>query len=88
MGPPLAATGMFGYCARLTLILLDTGNVFEYPSHFFIGTLIAVLLITTFVISRMIKGQDSPFRTPHVFIGIALLCLYVIGAFLGIGILF
>lgn len=87
-GPLLAMAGVFGYCAGLTLILLDTGNVLEYPPHFFTGSLIVILLIVTFVLSRMIKGQESPLRTPHAYIGIAILCLYVVEVFIGIGVLF
>lgn len=88
MGPFLALAGAIGYCAGLTLVLLETGNVLEYPPHFITGSLIVVLLITTYIMSRRIKGQESPLRTPHAYIGIAILCLYAVEVFLGIGVLF
>lgn len=63
--PILVMPGMPGYCIGLTLFLPGTGNVLEYPSHFITGSFFGIFLITTFVISRKIKGQASPVRTPH-----------------------
>lgn len=87
-GPVLAIMGGLGFLIGLTLILLDTGNVLEYPSHFLVGCTIVLCLLSTFLISRKIKGPDSPYRTPHFVLGIAILCLYLIEVFLGIGVLF
>ncbi len=87
MGPILTILGGLGFCIGLTLVLLDTGNIFEYPAHFFVGASLLILLVTTFLISRKIKGPDSPLRTPHFILGIAILCLYLVEAFLGIGVL-
>jgi hypothetical protein len=39
------------------------------------------------ILSRKIKGQESLLRTPHAYIGIAILCLYVIEVFIRIGVL-
>jgi uncharacterized membrane protein len=86
-GPVLAVLGVLGFCIGFTLVMLDTGKILEYPYHFFAGCAIVFCLITTFVISRRIKGPDSPYRTPHFTLGIAILCLYLIEAFLGIGVL-
>jgi hypothetical protein len=88
MGPFLALAGILGYCIGLTLVLLHTGNILEYPPHFFTGSSIVILLLSTFVISRKIKGQESPLRTIHAYIGITILCLYVVEAIIGIGVLF
>ena len=88
IGPLLALAGGAGYCAGLILVLIDTGKVWEYPPHLLTGSLIVILLIVTFDISRKIKGQESPLRTPHAYIGIAILFLYVVEVFLGIGVLF
>jgi hypothetical protein len=88
MGPFLTAAGILGFSAGIALVLADSGRVLEYPPHLFFGILIAILLITTFSISRKIKGQESPLRTPHALIGIAILCLYVVEVFLGLGVLF
>jgi len=86
-GPILAALGIAGFCIGFTLVMLDTGRVLEYPSHFLAGCTIVLCLITTFVLSRKIKGPDSPYRTPHFYLGIAILCLYLIEAVLGLGVL-
>lgn len=88
IGPVLAFMGGFGFLIGLTLILLHTGNVLEYPPHFLVGCTIVLCLLSTFLISRKIKGPDSPYRTPHFVLGIAILCLYLIQVFLGIGVMF
>jgi len=87
-GPILAGLGIAGFFIGLTLVLLDTGNVLEYSSHFFVGLSIALCLTATFVISRRIKGPASPFRTPHFVLGVVILCFYLVEAVLGIGALF
>ena len=87
MGPLLALAGVVGYCEGGTLVLLDSGNVFEYLPHFLTGSLIVILLIATFAISRKIKGQESPLRTRHALIGVAILFLYVVEVSLGFGVL-
>jgi hypothetical protein len=85
MGPILTILGGLGFSIGLTLVLLDTGNVFEYASHFIVGCLIVLLIAVTFLMSRKIKGRDSSLRTPHFVIGLAILFLYLIEFFLGIG---
>ncbi|HUI68762.1 MAG TPA: DUF4079 family protein [Nitrospirota bacterium] len=87
-GPVLAIMGGFGFLIGLTLILLHTGNILEYPAHFLVGCAIVICLLSTVLISRKIKGPDSPYRTPHFVLGITILCLYLIQVFLGIGVLF
>ena len=88
MGPVLAILGGLGFLAGLTIVLLDTGNVLEYPPHFFVGLTIVVLLIATYKISRDIKGTDSVYRNPHFVLGVAILCLYLVNVMIGIGVLF
>jgi hypothetical protein len=83
-GPVLAILGVLGFCAGLTLVLLDTGNILEYPPHLFGGLTIVVLLIATYTISRDIKGPESASRFPHFILGMALLCMYVITVLFGI----
>jgi hypothetical protein len=87
MGPVLAMLGGLGFLEGLTLVLLDTGNILEYPPHFFIGLTIVVLLIATYKISRDIRGPVSSFRTPHFVLGVAILCLYFVNVLIGIGVL-
>jgi hypothetical protein len=87
MGPVLTVMGATGFFIGLTLVVLRTGNVLEYPPHLFTGLAIVVLLFTTWAVSRKIKGPDSPYRKPHFILGVAVLCLYVIEVFLGLGVL-
>ena len=75
-GPILAILGGLGFFVGLTLVLLDSGDILEYPPHLFAGLTIVVLLIATFKISRDIKGPESMFRNTHFYLGIAILCLY------------
>ncbi len=86
-GPVLAALGIVGFCIGFTLVMLDSGKVFQFPVHFFVGCVIVISILATFVMSRKIKGPDSPFRTPHFHLGIVILCLYVVEVILGIGVL-
>lgn len=87
VGPVLVVMGVIGFLAGLTIASFDKG-VLEYPLHLSIGVVIIISLVTTYLISRNIKGPDSPLRTPHFILGIAILCLYLIQLFLGLGILF
>jgi hypothetical protein len=87
-GPVLAIMGGFGFLIGLTLTLLDSGNILQFPAHFMVGCTIVLCLLSTFLLSRKIKGSDSPYRTPHFVLGITILCLYLIQVFLGIGVLF
>jgi hypothetical protein len=87
VGPVLVILGGLGFLEGLTLVLLDTGNILEYPPHFFTGLAIVVLLIATYKISRDIKGRESPYRFPHFVLGIAILSLYVLNVLFGIGVL-
>jgi hypothetical protein len=86
-GPILAILGGLGFFAGLTLVLLDTGNVLEYPLHFIAGLAILILLIATYKISRDIKGPESMFRNTHFVLGITILCVYVINILFGIGVI-
>lgn len=88
IGPIAAVFGMTGFFLGISLVLLDTGRITEYPSHLIAGGILVVLMISAYVLSRNIKGPDSPFRKPHAAVGITLLILYLIEVFLGIGVLF
>lgn len=78
--------GGFGFLEGLVLVLLDSGKVLQFPPHLFTGLTIVVLLLATYKISGDIKGPDSPYRTPHFILGIAILCLYLVNVVIGLGV--
>lgn len=88
LGPILAIMGGLGFLTGLTLVLLDTGNVLLFPLHLLVGMVLVTLLAATYLVSRRIRGADPAWRTLHFSLGIAILCLYLIQSFLGLGILF
>ncbi len=88
MGPVLVLFGVAGYFAGVVLAYADGGHLVKYPMHFISGSLLASSIITTFFISRRIKGIESPWRVPHFKLGIAIISLYLVQTFLGIGIFF
>jgi hypothetical protein len=88
LGPILAVLGALGFSAGLILVLLDTGNILKYPSHLLVGVIIVSLLLATFLVSRKITGAEaSPLRQAHFLLGLAILSLYVVQVFLGLGVL-
>ncbi len=86
-GPLLAALGIAGFFIGFTLVMLDSGNVLQFPYHFIVGCIIVAGLVATLLLSRKIKGPDSPYRTPHFHLGIAILVLYLVEVVLGLGVL-
>jgi hypothetical protein len=86
-GPIFAVLGVAGYLAGAGLILIDKGHLFVYPTHMIVGSCIALLIVTTFIISKKIKGTESSWRTLHFMIGLFILLLYIIQMYLGLGIL-
>lgn len=87
LGPILALLGGLGFAAGLTLVWLDTGNLLKYPAHLLTGAAIVTLILTTFLVSRKIRGPNSPYRDTHFRLGVAILTLYVLEVFLGLGVL-
>jgi len=86
-GPIFAVLGVAGYLAGALLVYLDKGHLVEYPSHLLAGSCIALLIMTTFILSKMIKGSASPWRTPHFVIGLLILFLYLLQIYIGLNIL-
>lgn len=88
LGPILAGLGALGFCAGLTLVLIDTGNILKYPAHLAVGVVLVSLLLTTFLVSRKIIGTGaSPFRQAHFLLGLTILSLYLLQVILGLGVL-
>jgi len=85
LGPIIALMGGLGFVSGLTLVLLDTGNVLKYPVHLLVGAIIVSLLLATFLVSRKIKGQNSPYRDSHFCLGGAILVLYLVEIVFGLG---
>ena len=88
MGPLLAALGVGSYLTGALLTYLDKGYLAGYPLHLLTGSGIALLIITTFIIARQIKGLESPWRTVHFAIGLLILFLYPFQIYIGWDILF
>jgi hypothetical protein len=88
LGPFLVVMGFAGYCAGLILVYIDSGLILEYPLHLMIGSIIVFLLICQYVVSRKIRGPESPWRTPHLAIGVGILCFYIVQIVTGLGVMF
>ncbi len=86
-GPVLAVLGITGFIAGMTIAFLEWGHILKYPLHFITGLTIVSLIITIFIISRKIKGPDPYWRNRHFALGILIIFLYLVQAFLGLGIL-
>lgn len=87
-GPFLVAMGILGYCLGLILVLIDKGRVLEYPLHLAVGSLIVIFLLGQYAVSRKIKGLESPWRTPHLAVGVGILCLYALQIVVGLTVFF
>lgn len=87
LGPILIFASMLGFLAGGMVVYLDHGHIFHYPIHFITGLLIVLSVITTFLISKRIKGLDSIWRDRHYALGILIISFYLVQVFLGLGIL-
>jgi len=87
IGPVAAVLGVSGFIIGMALVYLDSGRFFKYPLHFINGLTIVSLIITTYFISRKIRGAETYWRNRHYVLGILIICLYSVQAFLGLGIL-
>jgi hypothetical protein len=87
VGPFLVVLGVLGFCAGLILVLIDKGRVFAYPLHLAVGASIVLFLLGQYAVSKRIKGLDSPWRTPHLAIGVGIVLLYVFQILVGLSVL-
>ena len=84
----MALFGIAGFFAGAIIVYLSEGRFLEHPVHFFVGLTVVFSIIATFSASQKITATQSPWRTPHVMLGIVTLCLYVIQAYIGLSVLF
>ena len=87
LGPMLTFLSLTGYIWGIVLVLADEGELLRYPIHLYFGSLLVFLFFVQYAVSTRIKGQDSHWRTPHLWIGMALLFVYVVQMGLGLLIL-
>lgn len=85
-GPLLAGMAPLGFLAGAGLSYMDHGHIPHHPLHFATGAVLMLAIGGTFLVSRQIRGEAAPWRTVHFTIGIAILVLYPLQAFLGLGV--
>lgn len=86
-GPVLAFMGICGFLSGVIIVGLDSGELLKYYYHFLVGLSIASLIITTFVVSKRIKGPAPYWRNIHLAIGLLVICFYVVQLFMGLNVL-
>jgi hypothetical protein len=86
-GPFLAFMGVCGFLSGVIIVWLDSGDLLKYYYHLFVGLALASLIVTTFVVSRQIKGPVPYWRNIHRAIGLLIICFYVVQVFLGLNVL-
>lgn len=87
IGPVAAISGIIGFFAGMTIAYLDSGRILKNTLHFSTGLLIVSLIVVTYIISGRIRSPDPLWRNRHFALGILIICLYFVQAFLGLGIL-
>jgi len=87
LGPVIAILSVMGLFTGIILILIDKGNILEYPLHLSVGVTLVLFILVSYRISKKIRGRDSPYRNPHFIVGISILSLYLLQLFLGLGVL-
>ena len=86
-GPILVLVGLVGFSSGLVLIYLDFGRIAKFPLHLATGSVIGLLLVTTFAISKKIRFSQPDWRLAHFLLGLSILCLYLVQLFLGLNVL-
>ncbi len=87
-GPIFAILGILGFFFGLVLVFIDKGHLLQYPLHFVTGFLLVSLIVVVYFISRKIKANQSPLRTPHFVMGLSLIVIYILQVFIGLDVLF
>lgn len=86
LGPILATLLPVGYLVGLITTYLHNGLWVRHPGHFGSGTVLLVVVCSTVVVSRKIRGAQSPWRNPHFEVGLLLLGVFLVQLYLGLNI--
>jgi len=86
LGPVLAGLLPLGYLAGLVTAYLHKGDLVRYPAHLAGGTALLVVAAAAVLVSRRIRGAQSPWRTSHGALGVLLLCTFLLQIYLGLNI--
>ncbi|OPY75757.1 MAG: hypothetical protein A4E65_03438 [Syntrophorhabdus sp. PtaU1.Bin153] len=86
-GPKLVLAGLVGFFSGPTLAYFDHGRIAAFPLHLAIGSVIGLLLISTFAVSKKIRFSQPDWRMTHFLLGLLILCLYLVQIFVGLGVL-
>jgi hypothetical protein len=87
LGSILAVLLPIGYLGGLILTYVDHGIWIKFPVHLAAGSFLVVAVTSTWLISREIRAVDSPWRTVHFILGLAILTLFLCQVFLGLNVL-
>lgn len=87
MGPVIAALLPLGFLAGLLITFLGEGGMGKHPLHLGVGSLLVAAVISTWLVSKNIKGTSSSWRTLHLGIGIIIIVLFIGQIFLGLNML-
>lgn len=86
LGPSLATLLPLGYLAGLITVYLHKGLWVRFPGHLAVGTVLLVVACSTVLVSKRIRGAQSPWRAPHLALGLLLLCTFLVQIYLGMNI--
>ncbi len=86
LGPVLAALLPIAYLAGLITVYLHKGLWVLHSIHLAVGTVLVAIACSMYLVSKKIRGPQSPWRTPHFALGLFLLCTFLVQIYLGLNI--
>lgn len=84
LGPVLALLVPVAYVAGVVTAVIDHGDWYFYPLHLLVGTVLLISLGATVLVSRSIRGLDTPWRERHYLLALATLLLFFVQALVGL----
>ena len=75
-----------GFLFGFVLATFDKG-ILEYPAHLAVGVALVSLIIISYATSKKLKAHRVSFGAPHFIVGVGVLALYLVNAFIGLGVL-